>query len=251
MPTPPNKATRGRGAQSRPANPYAAVATTPDYEHFDGDPDFLPALGGVSTGAPPTELIADHSESIVTENRSPDVPFRYSVNPYRGCEHGCSYCYARPTHEYLGYSAGIDFETRVLFKPRAAELFRKWLGRRGYRPEAVAFSGVTDCYQPAELRLRLTRGCLEVAAECRQPVLIITKNAMVTRDVDLLGELARHGAVNVAVSVTTLDAELARLMEPRTSTPAARLRAIEQLASAGVPTRVMVAPIIPGLNDSE
>lgn len=241
-----NPTIRGRGAQSQPANPYLSVRTEPDYEHFDGDEEFLAGLSRV-----PTEYLPDTSQSIISENKSPDIPFRYSLNPYRGCAHGCSYCYARPTHEYLGMSAGLDFESRVLVKHGAAELFRRWLARPGYRPEGVMFSGVTDCYQPVERRLRLTRACLEVAAECRQPVGVVTKNALVARDLDLFGELASIGAVAVAVSLTTLDADLARRLEPRTSSPAARLRAIERLAGAGVPVRVMLAPLIPGLNDSE
>jgi DNA repair photolyase len=179
------------------------------------------------------------------------VGFRYSVNPYRGCSHGCSYCYARPGHEYLGLSAGLDFETKVFVKYRAAELLRDFLARPRWRPETIAFSGVTDCYQPAERQFRITRACIEVAAECRQPIGIITKNALVVRDIDLLKRLAKHRAVRVSLSITTLDAKLARLMEPRTSSPEARLRALRELTQAGIRTNVMVAPIIPGLNDSE
>jgi len=173
------------------------------------------------------------------------------VNPYRGCSHGCSYCYARPTHEYLGLSAGLDFETKVFVKHHAAELLRDFLARPAWQPETIVFSGVTDCYQPVERELRITRGCLAVAAECRQPVGIITKNALVVRDLDLLSRLADHRAVQVSLSITTLDAKLARAMEPRTSSPEARLRALRELKKAGIRTNVMVAPIIPGLNDSE
>lgn len=237
---------RGRGALSQPVNPHLTTRVEPDYSDFDGDQAFLASLGRAET-----EYLPDDSRSIVSENHSPDVPFRYSVNPYRGCSHGCAYCYARPTHEYLGMSAGLDFETRVLVKHDAAKLFREWLARPSYAPEVVAFSGVTDCYQPAERRFRLTRACLEVAAECRQPISIITKNALVTRDLDLLASLAEQNLAHVALSLTTLDAKLARTMEPQTSAPAARLRAIEQLSSAGVPVHVMLAPMIPGLNDSE
>ena len=237
---------RGRGAQSQPANPYLKVRTEPDYEHLDLNEERLHLLGRRAT-----EYFADASQSIVSENNSPDIKFRYTANPYRGCAHGCSYCYARPTHEYLGLSAGLDFETRVMVKHDAALLFRKWLARPRYQPEVVSFSGVTDCYQPAERAFRITRGCLEVAVECRQPIALITKNALVTRDTDLLADLAKHGAAEVAVSITTLDAELARVMEPRTSSPAARLRAIRQLSAAGIPVRLMLAPIIPGLNDAE
>jgi DNA repair photolyase len=245
-PSSPRPAPRGRGAAVQPDNPYLAAQLEIDLEHVAEDEEYLASLE-----RPPTAYFDDASQTIVAENDSPDVGFRYSVNPYRGCAHGCSYCYARPGHEYLGLSAGIDFETKIMVKRRAPELLREFLARPRWKPETIVFSGVTDCYQPIERQLRLTRGCLEVAAECRQPVGIITKNALVTRDVDLLRELANYRAVRVAVSVTTLDQELARVMEPRTSSPAARLRAIAELSSAGVDAEVMVAPIIPGLNDHE
>ena len=237
---------KGRGAHVQPANPYLALRAVDDFEHVAFDEDFLSEVD-----RPPTEYLPDDSQSIVAENDSPDVGFRWSVNPYRGCAHGCSYCYARPYHEFLGFSAGLDFETKVLVKHRAPELLRDWLARPLWRPETIAFSGVTDCYQPAEREFKLTRGCLEVAVECRQPIGIVTKNALVTRDLDLLRELAAHHAVRVCVSITTLDAKLARAMEPRTSSPAARLRTIRELADAGIPTQLMLAPVIPGLNDSE
>lgn len=237
---------KGRGAHVQPANPYLAVRRVDDFEQVAVDEDFL-----AEASRPPTEYLADESQSIITENDSPDVGFRFSVNPYRGCAHGCSYCYARPYHEYLGFSAGLDFETKVLVKHRAAELLRDWLARPSWRPETIAFSGVTDCYQPAEREFELTRRCLEVAVECRQPVGIITKNALVARDIDLLKELAAHRAVRVCVSITTLDAGLARAMEPRTSSPDARLRTIRTLSDAGIPTQLILAPVIPGLNDSE
>lgn len=240
LPTP-----KGRGSAIRPANPYHSVQLEPDLEQVAGDADYLAELG-----RPPTQYLPDESQSIVAQNDSPDVGFRWSINPYRGCAHGCSYCYARPTHEYLGLSAGLDFETKIFVKHRAAELFRAWLARPGWRPETIAMSGVTDCYQPAERSMRVTRGCVAVAAECRQPLGITTKNALVTRDLDLLVELAAHRAVRVSISLTTLDAELARVMEPRTSSPAARLRAIRALSAAGVPTCLMCAPVIPGLTDS-
>ena len=173
------------------------------------------------------------------------------MNPYRGCAHGCSYCYARPDHEYLGLSAGLDFETKILVKHRAAELLREFLARPSWQPETIAFSGVTDCYQPAEREFRITRACVEVAAECRQPIGIITKNALVCRDIDLLQQLAAHGAVRVSLSITTLDAKLARVMEPRTSSPERPPARNPRTLAAGIPTNVMPAPIIPGLNDSE
>jgi DNA repair photolyase len=237
---------KGRGAAVQPANPYLKTQLEADLEQVTGDDEYLAHLE-----RPPTEYLPDQSQSIVAENDSPDVGFRYSVNPYRGCSHGCSYCYARPGHEYLGLSAGLDFETKVFVKFRAAELLREFLARPGWKPEFIAFSGVTDCYQPAEHDFQITRGCVAVAAECRQPIGIITKNALVTRDIDLLRQLASHRATRVCLSITTLDAHLARLMEPRTSSPTARLRAISELTAAGVPTAVMIGPVIPGLNDSE
>ncbi len=204
-----------------------------------------------AAGSRQIEYLSDDSRTIVTENSSPDIPFRFSINPYRGCIHGCSYCYARPTHEYLGLSAGLDFETKIIVKQNAPQLFREFLAKKSWRPEAIAFSGVTDCYQPAERHFRLTEQCLQVALEARQPVGIVTKNALVERDLQVLSELATRKLIHVFVSITTLDPSLAREMEPRTSIPEARLRAISSLADAGVPVGVMVAPIIPGLNDNE
>ena len=198
-----------------------------------------------------TEYFADVSKSVVSENDSPDVFFRYSINPYRGCAHGCSYCYARPTHEYLGLSAGLDFESKIFVKEKAPELFRDWLARDGYHPELVMMSGVTDCYQPAERHFQLTRKCLEVALSAGQPIAIVTKNALVTRDLDLLKQLAERNLTSVAISITSLDQSLTKNMEPRTSSPTARLRAIRELTAAGIPTHVMIAPVIPSLNDSE
>lgn len=236
----------GRGSPLQPDNPHLSVRQAADWEQVADEAEYLAALA-----RPATEYLDDQSQSIVSENDSPDISFRWSVNPYRGCAHGCSYCYARPTHEYLGFTAGLDFETKVLVKRNAPQLLRAWLARPRWRPEVIVFSGVTDCYQPVERELKLTRQCLAVMAECRNPTGIVTKNALVTRDLDLLQELAAVGAVRVAVSVTSLDQALTRDMEPRTSSPTARLRAIEQLAAAGIPTEVMVSPIIPGLNDSE
>jgi len=234
------------GANFNPANRFGTQHAESDREHFEFADDAAEVFD-----RHPIEYIPDDSRSIVTENSSPDIPFRYSVNPYRGCIHGCAYCYARPYHEYLGLSAGLDFETKIFVKHRAPELLRQFLSRDAWVPEEIVFSGITDCYQPAEREFRLTRGCLEVAREARQPVGIVTKNALVARDLDILGEMAAGQLVHVAVSVTTLDAELARFMEPRTSTPAARLRTISELSAAGVPVRAIVAPVIPGLNDAE
>lgn len=234
------------GSRIDPPNRFDRFHAERDLEQVEWDTEYLDGLDDRKI-----EYLTDTSRTLVSENDSPDVPFRYSVNPYRGCAHGCSYCYARPYHEYLGFSAGLDFETKIVVKHDAPELFRRWLCRKNYAPEVVIFSGVTDCYQPAERKYRLTRGCLEIAAEARQPISVITKNALVLRDVDLLAEMASRQLVHVNVSITTLDPALARDMEPRTSIPAARLRAVSELAAAGVPVRVMVAPIIPGLNDSE
>ena len=234
----------GRGAQSNPTNRFSRIESGDDRTDADEYDE--------SESSPVrTEYFADLSQSVISENDSPDVFFRYSVNPYRGCSHGCSYCYARPTHEYLGLSAGLDFETKIFVKERAPDLFREWLSRDAYQPELVMMSGVTDCYQPAERHFQLTRRCLEVAWEARQPIAIITKNALVTRDLDLLRQMAQHNLISVALSITTLDQGLTRIMEPRTSSPLSRLRAIRELNEAGIPAHVMVAPIIPSLNDSE
>ena len=198
-----------------------------------------------------TQFFRDDSQSIIATNDSPDVGFEASLNPYRGCEHGCAYCYARPTHEFLGWSAGLDFESRILVKMNAAALLRAELSAKRWRPQFLSMSGVTDCYQPVERRLGITRQCLEVLAEFRNPVGVITKNHLVTRDADLLSDLAQDGAAEVNISITTLDPNLARVLEPRASPPSRRLAAIEELSRAGVPVRVMTAPMIPGLNDHE
>lgn len=234
------------GSQLDPKNRFEKTHAVQDFEHLEWDDEYLR-----QATERPIEYLPDISKSIVVENNSPDIPFRYSVNPYRGCVHACSYCYARPYHEYLGLNAGLDFETKIFVKHDAANLFREFLSRDSWRPEPIIFSGVTDCYQPAEREFRLTRECLEVAIGCGQPISIISKNALVLRDLDLLREMAARRLAHVNLSITTLDPELARVMEPRTSIPAARLRAVQTLASAGVPVRVMVAPLIPGLNDHE
>ena len=244
MPNEP--APKGRGSHVNPPNRFGLPLYQPDFEQLEGDEDALERLR-----RPPTEFLPDKARSVVSENHSPDIPFRYSLNPYRGCEHGCSYCYSRPYHEYLGFSAGLEFETKIVVKEDAPELFRDFLAHDRWRPESITLSGVTDCYQPAERRFLLTRRCLEVAVEARQPLTIITKNALVLRDLDLLRDLAADNLIHVLLSVTTLDAVLARSMEPRTSTPEARLRAVRTLTEAGVPAMVLVAPVIPGLNDSE
>lgn len=232
-----------RGALANPASRFLAVQRAHDAEFADIDPAGEPL--------PRTQFLSDASQSILSRNDSPDVGFTWSVNPYRGCEHGCAYCYARPTHEYLGYGAGIDFESRILVKHDAPALLRDALSKPSWKPEVIAFSGVTDCYQPVERRLGLTRSCLAVLAEFRNPVVVVTKNALVARDVDLLSELARHRAVAVFVSLTTLDPALRSVLEPRASPPAARLEAIRRLSAAGIPTGILMAPVIPAINDHE
>ena len=198
-----------------------------------------------------TEFLVDHSRSILSKNDSPDVGFTYSVNAYRGCEHGCAYCYARPTHEYLGFNAGIDFETRIMVKHDAAKLLREAFDKPSWKPQLVFMSGNTDCYQPCEREFKLTRQMLEVFLDYRNPVGIITKNGLIMRDVDLLAELAKLNLVRVHFSITTLDRALARKLEPRTATPERRLQAMKKLTEAGVTCGVMIGPVIPGLNDDE
>ncbi len=231
---------RGRGAAGNPGNRFEVL------QYEKGPDDCLE-----DSPAPATQFLRDASRSLITFNDSPDVGFDASINPYRGCEHGCVYCYARPTHEYLGFSAGLDFETRILVKEDAAELLRRELSSPRWQPRVLGLSGVTDPYQPIERRLELTRRCLQVLAEFRNPVTVITKNRLVTRDVDALGELARHQSAAVFLSVTTLDGELARKLEPRASQPAGRLAAVAELAAAHIPVGVLVAPVIPGLTDHE
>jgi DNA repair photolyase len=234
------------GSSIDPPNRFERINRASDLEHLEWDDEHLLSLNNR-----PIEYIDDASQSIISENSSPDIPFRYSLNPYRGCVHSCSYCYARPGHEYLGFNAGLDFETKIVVKRDAPKLFRDFLSKKNWKPEAITFSGVTDCYQPAERDFRLTQKCLEIALEFRQPVSVITKNALVLRDLEIFKQLASKNLVHVYISITTLTAELARDMEPRTSIPAARLRAVSMLTEAGIPVGVMTAPIIPGLNDSE
>ena len=235
----------GRGSGINPPNRFERVHVEDDFEQLEALDEAF------EEHRLPTVFLPNESRRVIATNDSPDVPFRYSINPYRGCEHGCSYCYARPGHEFLGMNAGLDFETRILVKYDAPQRLREELSEDGWQAETISMSGVTDCYQPAERKFRLTRGCLEVMLEARQPVGIVTKNALVARDLDVLGPLAVENLVHVYVSVTTLDQELARTMEPRTATPEARLRTVAKLAAAGVPVGVIAAPIIPGLNDRE
>lgn len=228
---------RGRGAGDNPDQRFTQLHVS--YEE------------GEAPSKVTTKFFVDHSQSIITTNNSPDLGFGGSINPYRGCEHGCAYCYARPTHEYLGFSAGLDFESRIMVKPDAPGLLRSALMRPKYEPDRLAMSGVTDCYQPVERSMKITRGCLEVLAECHHPVVLITKNHLVTRDIDLLAKLAADHAAAVYLSITSLDPKLAHVLEPRASSPAMRLQAMRTLYEAGVPVGVSAAPMIPGLNDHE
>jgi DNA repair photolyase len=230
---------RGRGAAHNPANRFEP------YRHE------VEVIEPDETSGPTTQFIRDRTRSIIAYNDSPDVGFSASINPYRGCEHGCLYCYARPTHEYLGFSAGLDFETKILVKKDAPQLLRRELASPRWQPQVLGVSGVTDAYQPIERKLQLTRQCLEVLVEFRNPAAVVTKSRLVTRDADLLAELARHQAAVVMISVTTLDAALQQKMEPRAPHPEGRLAALRELSAAGVPVGVLVAPIIPGLNDHE
>jgi DNA repair photolyase len=201
--------------------------------------------------APATQFFRDASRTVIARNDSPDVGFEFSLNPYRGCEHGCVYCYARPTHEYLDMSAGLDFETKIMVKEDAPELLRAAMSKKSWKPKTVSIGGVTDPYQPVERRLRLTRRCLEVFLEFRNPATVISKNHLVTRDIDVLSAMAQQRLTAVFISVTTLEKNLTRIMEPRTSVPRRRLDAIRRLADAGIPVGVMVAPVVPGLTDHE
>ncbi|HIF22753.1 MAG TPA: PA0069 family radical SAM protein [Gemmatimonadetes bacterium] len=230
---------RGRAAPWNPPNRFERVHV--DREGWN-DPDDPP---------PQTILLTDATRSILAYNDAPDVGFDVGINPYRGCEHACAYCYARPTHEYLGFSAGLDFETKILVKREAPQLLRKALTARKWKPQVIALSGNTDAYQPAERRLRITRRCLEVLAEFRNPVAVITKSYLVSRDIDLLAELAEYHAAVVVLSITSLDRSLQRVMEPRASIPERRLGTIRVLAQAGIPVGVNVAPVVPGLTDHE
>jgi DNA repair photolyase len=230
----------GRGTDMNPLNRFERLDVAPEMDEFDPE-----------SSGPKTQFFHDSTRNIIAANDSPDVGFEASINPYRGCEHGCIYCYARPTHEYLGFSSGLDFESRIMVKMQAAKLLRGELSKRKWKPKVLSMSGVTDCYQPVERRLRITRSCLEVLAEFRNPVTIITKSHLVTRDIDILKTLASENLTAVMISITSLDKEIARVMEPRAASPARRLEAVSELAAAGIPVGVMAAPVIPGLTDHE
>ncbi|MCX6144537.1 MAG: PA0069 family radical SAM protein [Ignavibacteriales bacterium] len=237
---------KGRGASFNPKNRFETLALEKAPEGFSEyfeDPEEGRSIL--------TKFYVDQSRSILAKNDSPDIGFTYSVNPYRGCEHGCIYCYARPTHEYLGFSSGLDFETKIMVKPAAAVLLDEQLSRSSWQPQTVMLSGDTDCYQPIEKKLQITRRCLEVFLEHRNPVSIVTKNALVQRDADILRELASMNLVTVTISITSLNHDLIRKMEPRTSIPAKRLETINTLTKQGIPVAINACPIIPGLNDVE
>ena len=233
---------KGRGALSNPPGRFdrQQLETVDDGWYQDEVPDNIE-----------TTLEPDRAREVISTNDSPDIPFEQSINPYRGCSHGCSYCYSRPSHAYLGLSPGIDFETRLFYKQDAAAVLESQLARPGYVCKSITLGANTDPYQPDEKRMRVTRSILEVLVRTHHPVSVITKGALVLRDLDLLGELARQGLTSVAVSVTTLDNDLKRVMEPRTASPQARLRTLAALNAAGIPTAVMVAPVIPALTDHE
>lgn len=236
---------KGRGSSAQPENRFTGRVFTPDPEYLE----WQYQSGGLER--PRTQVSSDGSKTAISKNSSPDIEFDRSLNPYRGCEHGCSYCYARPTHEFLGLSAGLDFETQIIAKPEAPELLKKELSKKSWKRLHLVMSGVTDPYQPVEKELEITRECLRVLADFRQPVEVITKNYLIVRDLDFLTELARHQAVRVRISITTLDSGLANTLEPRASTPLKRFEALTKLAQAGVPVGVNASPIIPGLNDHE
>lgn len=237
---------KGRGASFNPPNRFEEIVVErapDDIAQYFEDPD--PARTVL------TKFYFDHTKTILAKNDSPDIGFTYSLNPYRGCEHGCIYCYARPSHEYLGFSSGVDFESRILVKQNAASLLREAFLQKSWVPQVVQLSGDTDCYQPVERSLKITRECLKVFLSFRNPVSVITKNALIQRDADILADLASLSLLSVTVSITTLDEHLARRMEPRTSTPSKRFETVEALARKGIPVTVNIAPIIPGLNDVE
>jgi DNA repair photolyase len=233
---------RGRGAVSNAAGRFEPERR----EFFDDGWESLGELEPLKT-----EIREEIAKTIIAANDSPDIAFDQSINPYRGCEHGCIYCYARPSHAYWGYSAGLDFETKITVKPNAAEALERELSKPGYKPSTIMIGSNTDGYQPIERERKLTRGILEVMDRFSHPVAIVTKSALVTRDIDILARLASRGLTKVAISITTLDHRLARKMEPRASTPAKRIEAVRQLSAARVPVAVMAAPLIPALNDSE
>ncbi|MCL2830913.1 MAG: PA0069 family radical SAM protein [Betaproteobacteria bacterium] len=242
---------KGRGTTARPDPRYAVWTRRREDDGWNHS--VLPETPEKAEGGacPATQLLIDHAKTLINSVDSPDLPFDRSINPYRGCEHGCIYCYARPSHAWLGDSPGVDFETRIYHKPDALKLLRRELMKPGYCCRPIALSSNTDCYQPFERHLRLTRGLLEILCETRHPVLLTTKSTLIGRDTELLAAMARRNLAHVSISLTTLDPRLARLLEPRAASPAARLALIRQLSSAGIPVAVMAAPVIPALTDRE
>ncbi|UUX47977.1 PA0069 family radical SAM protein [Nisaea acidiphila] len=243
---------KGRGAVTNQTGRFERERRERVIGAWPGDNPFQGSAGDWDKEArPKTEVSVDASRTVIARNQSPDVPFDRSINPYRGCEHGCIYCFARPTHAYLGYSPGLDFETRLLAKPDAAGLLDAALRKPGYRPEVMALGTNTDPYQPIEKERGITREILQVLSEFGHPLSIVTKSALVTRDIDILAPMAARGLASVAISITTLDRDLARIMEPRAATPSRRLDAVHALRSEGVPVHMLAAPIIPAINDGE
>jgi DNA repair photolyase len=246
---------RGRGAGFNPGNRFERLHVEDFPDDITEDAPYIMNDNGEEENFPerkiPTQYFIDDSKSVIAKNDSEDLGFENSFNPYRGCEHGCIYCYARPSHEYLSFSAGLDFETKIMVKPNAPKLLEAELKKKSYVPDIIMFSGNTDCYQPLEKKLKLTRGALKVCLKYRNPVSLITKNSLVLRDIDVLREMAELNLVSVCLSITTLDRDLARRMEPRTSSPEKRLETIEVMAKNNIPAGVNIAPVIPGLTDEE
>lgn len=246
IPDPMRHRIRGRGAGENPAGRFESMNVKIDEDAWIDPEDYLEEGKQIQT-----QVFRDATKSVISTNDSPDVGMDASVNPYRGCEHGCIYCFARPGHEYLGMSAGLDFESKIFAKPDAPALLAKEFSARNYVPTKIMFSGNTDCYQPLERHMKITRACMEVCADFRNPVVIVTKNQLVTRDIDIFKRMAEFDCIGVMLSITTLDSQLARVMEPRASQPRLRLRAVEALASAGIPVGVMIGPVLPGLTEHE
>ena len=239
---------RGRAAHENPTGRFETQSMTMDGDDMDTRYEACDPDRGLQV---PTQVFTDTARTIISSNESPDIGMEATINPYRGCEHGCIYCYARPTHEYLGLSAGLDFESKIFIKQDAARLLDDKLRSRSWVPKIITLSGVTDPYQPLERKLRITRSCLEVLSAYRNPCVIITKNALVSRDIDIFDQMAAYDGISVNVSITTLDNDLARTMEPRASQPRLRLRAVEMLAQRNIPVGIMIGPVLPGLTDHE
>lgn len=235
---------KGRGTDLAPGNRFETTEITKDMDYYEQFPDELEKRIE-------TTFIREHSKNVLSKNDSPDLGFGYSLNSYKGCEHGCIYCYARPSHEYWGFNQGVDFETKIMYKPDAAELLEKSFRKESWKPQVIIVSGNTDCYQPCERKFLITRRLLEVFLKFRHPLGMITKNSLIERDLDLLEELAKMHLVSVTISITTLDRNLTAIMEPRTSRPERRLKTVETLSKKGIRVNVNVAPIVPGINDNQ